>query len=133
MDPYVVFLPATVLLFYIIKNYNFSSDYITLRNFLSSLYGGQLFRLKWQMTTKRRQLITTKMAAVVSGLVQSHISESLNSANSDEKNIVSSFGHMNVRDDQNDIIKLGFPLSDLYKLALKFYKGKEGLGIFIIG
>lgn len=133
MDPYAVFVPATVLLFYIIKNYNFSSDYITLRNVLSSLYGGQLFRLKWQMTTKRRQLITTKMAAVVSGLSQSHISESLNSANSDEKNIVSSFGHKNVRDDQSDIIKLGFPLSDLYKLALKFYKGKEGLGIFIIG
>lgn len=72
------------------------------------------------------------MAAVVSGLVQSHISDSLNSANSDKNNIVSSFGHMKVRDDQSDIIKLGFPLSDLYKLALKFYKGKEGLGLFII-
>lgn len=73
------------------------------------------------------------MAAVVSGLVQSHISDSLNSANSDENNIVSSFGHsMKIRDDQSDIIKLGFPLADLYKLALKFYKGKEGLGLFIL-
>lgn len=81
------------------------------------------------MTTKRRQLTTTKMAAIVSGLVQSHISDSLNS---DENSIISSFGHMKVRDDQSDILKLGFPLSDLYKLALKFYKGKEGLGLFII-
>lgn len=64
------------------------------------------------------------MAAVVSGLVQSNISGTLNSASSNENNVNSSSLHMEGVNNQSEITKLGFPLPDLYKLALKFYKGK---------
>lgn len=68
------------------------------------------------------------MATLVNGSNRpnNNFSSSSNIVNPEVTNVIPSFQDISMGTNSFDFTKWGFTLPDLYKLALKFYKGKIG-------